>query len=230
MASRITTSSDVIPRNGIAGRKFATLRAPGSAFYRSWGKRAMDAAISSVALMFLSPILLLIAILVRLTSPGPALYWQIRVGRNGRLFRMVKFRSMAANADRNGRPITAAGDQRVTCVGAILRTLKIDELPQMWNVLRGEMSLVGPRPELPIYVQDYTPTQLQVLNVSPGITDPASIAYRHEERILSHSPDPEAFYRDVVLPHKLDLNLDYIRRMSFSLDVELLFKTLASIF
>lgn len=219
-----------MPRNEIARPKSAIVGVARSTFYRNWGKRTMDAAVSSVALVLLSPVLLLIAILVRLSSSGPALYWQIRVGRNGRLFRIVKFRSMAWNSERNGRGVTAAGDDRVTRLGAILRKLKIDELPQLWNVLRGEMSLVGPRPELPIYVQDYTPSQLQVLNVSPGITDPASIAYRHEEQILSSSPDPDALYRDVVLPHKLDLNLDYIRRMSFSLDIALLFKTLASIF
>jgi lipopolysaccharide/colanic/teichoic acid biosynthesis glycosyltransferase len=199
-------------------------------FYRKRGKRLVDATISFVALLLLSPFLLLIAILVKLTSHGPALYWQERVGRDGRVFRMAKFRSMVADAARNGRPITAAGDERVTPIGAVLRKLKIDEVPQLWNVLRGEMSLVGPRPEVPLYVRSYTPAQRQVLSAAPGITDPASIAYRHEEQVLSASADPDALYRETILPHKLALNLEYIRRMSFSGDIGLILKTLASIF
>jgi lipopolysaccharide/colanic/teichoic acid biosynthesis glycosyltransferase len=199
-------------------------------FYRRHGKRAFDFVTSCLALLLLSPFLILIAILVKLTSPGGAIYWQERVGRDGRLFRMAKFRSMVANAEQNGRAITAAGDARVTPVGAILRKLKIDEVPQLWNVVRGEMSLVGPRPELPLYVATYTPVEREVLNVAPGITDFASIAYRHEERILSASADPEALYRRVVLPHKLVLNLEYIERMGFRVDVQLIFKTLTSVF
>ena len=198
-------------------------------FYRRRGKRLLDAAISFSALLLLAPFLIFVAILVRLTSPGPAIYWQERIGRDGRAFRMAKFRSMAADAEQNGRGITAAGDSRVTRVGAVLRKLKIDEIPQLWNVLRGEMSLVGPRPELPIYVQLYTPAQRQVLSVAPGITDPASIAYRHEEQVLSESEDPEMLYRDVVLPDKLALNQSYIDQMSLSHDVALIFKTLAAI-
>lgn len=199
-------------------------------FYRRHGKRAFDFVVSCIALLLLSPFLILIAIAVKVRSRGPAIYWQERVGRGGRVFRMAKFRSMVADAEQNGRAITAAGDARVTPVGAILRKLKIDEVPQLWNVLRGEMSLVGPRPELPLYVATYTLPERQVLSVAPGITDPASIAYRHEERILSTSADPETLYRRVVLPHKLVLNLAYIERMCFWGDVGLIFKTLTSIF
>lgn len=229
-ASRHNVACDAVDNRQPFRAEPISARQARTTFYRRRGKRLVDAAVSFLALLFLSPFLVVIAILVKLTSHGPALYWQERVGKDGRVFRMAKFRSMIANAHRKGRPITAAGDERVTRVGALLRKLKIDEVPQLWNVLRGEMSLVGPRPEVPLYVQLYTPAQRRVLSVAPGITDPASIAYRHEEQILSASDDPETLYREAVLPHKLALNLDYIRRMSFSLDVTLIFQTLASIF
>lgn len=228
MASSTPTTSDAVPRSQMACETEARPTEKVTFYHRS-GKRAVDALISFVALILLSPLLLLIAVLVKLTSRGPALYWQERVGRDGHVFRIAKFRSMTANAEQNGRTITAAGDERVTPVGAILRKLKLDELPQLWNVMCGEMSLVGPRPELPLYVELYTPAQRQVLSVSPGITDPASIAYRHEEQILRSSEDPEALYREVVLPHKLLLNLGYIKSMSFFSDVAIIFRTLTSI-
>lgn len=203
---------------------------PHRGFYGRAGKRALDVAISFVALVLLSPVLAAVAVLVKCTSPGTALYWQDRVGRAGKLFRIAKFRSMVAGADRRGLAITTSGDPRVTRLGAVLRKLKIDELPQLWNVLRGDMSLVGPRPELPVYVAGYTEEQRRVFSVRPGITDVASIRYRDEEKILAASTSPEEFYRRVVLPHKLELNAEYIERMSFSFDVQLIFETLKRLF
>jgi lipopolysaccharide/colanic/teichoic acid biosynthesis glycosyltransferase len=133
---------------------------------------------------------------------------------------------MVVDADKKGPDITSSGDARVTPLGRMLRKLKIDEFPQLWNVLIGEMSLVGPRPELPRYVSNYNQEQRQVLSVRPGITDLASIRYRHEEEILSRSEDPEDYYRNVVLPHKLKLNLEYIQKMSLILDSKLILQTL----
>jgi lipopolysaccharide/colanic/teichoic acid biosynthesis glycosyltransferase len=187
-------------------------------------------AVSSVGLVLLSPLLVIAGILVKCTSRGPTLYWQDRVGRGGRLFRIAKFRSMVAGADKKGPSITSSGDARVTRFGAVLRKFKIDEFPQLWNVLKGEMSLVGPRPELPLYVANYTSEQRLVLCVRPGITDLASIRYRHEEEVLGQSENPEDFYRNVVLPRKLNLNLNYIEQISFFFDMKLVFHTLQSLF
>jgi len=199
-------------------------------FYRRLGKRLIDIVASLVGLVLLSPVLIAVSILVKCTSPGPILYWQDRVGRGEKMFRIAKFRSMVAGADKKGPSITSSGDARVTRLGAILRKFKLDEFPQLWNVLRGEMSLVGPRPELPRYVADYTLEQQRVLCVCPGITDLASIRYRHEEAVLAQSGNPEEFYRNVVLPHKLDLNLDYIEKMSFLFDTKLILQTIKSLF
>jgi lipopolysaccharide/colanic/teichoic acid biosynthesis glycosyltransferase len=201
-----------------------------ASLYRRHGKRLIDVSVSSVALVALSPFLIIVGILVKCTSPGPAFYWQDRVGRDGKIFRIAKFRSMVAGADKRGPDITSAGDARVTGFGRILRKFKIDEFPQLWNVLKGEMSLVGPRPELPRYVANYTPNQRRVLSVRPGITDVASLQYRHEEAILAKSGNPEEFYRSVVLPHKLDLNLEYIQGISLSFDMNLIFQTVKALF
>ncbi|MGH9529186.1 MAG: sugar transferase [Terriglobales bacterium] len=194
-------------------------------FYQRSGKRFFDVCISLTGLLLLSPLFLIIALLVKLTSAGPIIYFQKRVGLGGRLFRIAKFRTMRNNAERFGSPITRSGDKRVTRVGSLLRLLKIDELPQLWNVLRGEMSLVGPRPEIPRYVWRYSATQQKVLTVRPGITDLASINYRHEERLLGQSSDPERFYEDIILPHKLDLNLGYLKRVSLFSDLFILLRT-----
>lgn len=189
----------------------------------------IDCAVAAIILLLFSPLLLLISAIVKVTSPGPVLYRQCRVGRGGQVFKILKFRSMAKDADRHGPGITSAGDARVTIVGRVLRKLKLDELPQLWNVLKGEMSLVGPRPELPLYVAEYDQKQKAVLSVRPGITDCASIAYRWEEELLAQSPTPEKFYREIILPRKLDLNLSYIAQMSFGYDCRLLFRTVLSV-
>jgi lipopolysaccharide/colanic/teichoic acid biosynthesis glycosyltransferase len=198
--------------------------------YRRYGKRLIDATLSLMALLILCPFLLLVGIFVKWTSPGPILYWQERVGRDGRIFAIVKFRSMVANAEKQGLGITVSGDARVTGFGAFLRMSKIDELPQLWNVLTGKMSLVGPRPELPQYVSEYTPEQRHVLSVRPGITDLASIRYRYEESILARNDNPEQYYRNVVLPDKLALNLKYVQNISLPVDMKLIILTITSLF
>ena|SRR5215472_6651630 len=200
-----------------------------SAYCRVW-KRLIDLIASSLGLLILSPILIIIGILIKWTSNGPVLYWQYRVGRGGRLFRIAKFRSMVIDADNKGQDITSSGDCRVTPLGITLRRFKIDELPQLWNVLKGEMSIVGPRPEVPRYVARYTEEQRRVLCVRPGITDLASIQYRHEEDLLAQSDNPEELYCRVILPHKLNLNLKYIQQISLVFDASLILKTLKSLF
>lgn len=211
-------------------KAISQVRRPSNSPYCRFWKRLIDIITSSLGLVLFSPLMIIVGCLVKLTSRGPMLYWQDRVGRDGKHFRIVKFRSMVMNADRKGLDITSSGDPRVTPVGTILRKSKVDEFPQLWNVLKGEMSLVGPRPELPRYVKHYNQEQLRVLSVRPGITDLASIRYRHEEVILARSRDPEQFYQNVVLQHKLVLNLQYIDSMSFVFDVKVVFQTLQSLF
>lgn len=204
--------------------------AAGNSLYNKWGKRSLDSLASLVGLLLASPVLLVVAALVKSTSPGPVLFWQERIGLGGLAFRIVKFRTMCQDADQRGPAITPADDARVTTVGRWLRRLKLDELPQLWNVLKGEMSLVGPRPEVPRYVESYSSAQRRVLTVRPGITDPASIAYRREEDLLAGHADLDRYYREVVLPDKLNKNLEYLDRMSFTYDLLLLIRTTKAIF
>lgn len=201
-----------------------------ASFYRAGGKRALDVTCSAIGLLALSPVLLAVAVLVKLSSKGPVFYSQGRVGRDGKIFHIVKFRSMKDSPNGNGPVITSAGDDRVTPVGRLLRWSKMDELPQLWNVLTGDMSLVGPRPEHPKYVRDYTEEQRRVLAVRPGITDIASIVYRNEEAVLAQSSNPEWFYREVILPHKLSLNLEYVTDISLVRDLRLILETIKSLF
>lgn len=201
-----------------------------ASFYRAGGKRALDVTCSAMGLLALSPVLLAVAVLVKLSSKGPVFYSQGRVGRDGKIFHIVKFRSMKDSPNGNGPVITSAGDDRVTPVGRLLRWSKMDELPQLWNVLTGDMSLVGPRPEHPKYVRDYTEEQRRVLAVRPGITDIASIVYRNEEAVLAQSSNPEWFYREVILPHKLSLNLEYVADISLVRDLRLILETIKSLF
>jgi len=198
-------------------------------FYRRAGKRLLDIVLSGVGLSLLSPVFLVVAVLTRSTSRGPAFFRQRRVGKDGRIFVIVKFRSMVAFSGRQGPSITASGDSRITSWGAFLRRHKIDELPQLWNVLKGEMSLVGPRPEVELYVRVYTPLQRRVLEVRPGMTDVASLAYRAEERMLAARDDPEKYYVEEILPRKLALNLQYIESYTVSQDLSLILKTMSSL-
>jgi lipopolysaccharide/colanic/teichoic acid biosynthesis glycosyltransferase len=198
--------------------------------YARYGKRALDLFLSAIGLLVLSPLLVIIACCIKLSTPGPVLYRQIRIGQDGRQFQILKFRSMVVDASKKGLGITVSGDRRVTRVGKFLRRYKFDELPQLWNVLCGDMSLVGPRPELPIYVAGYTPEQRFVLSARPGITDPASLTYRHEEELLAGRHNPEEFYRSQLLPNKLALNSYYIQRISLKTDLRIILKTLVSSF
>lgn len=178
---------------------------------------------SGAVILFGAPIFLLIALAVILDSGRPVFYSQRRVGKGFRPFLLHKFRSMTVNS--RGPTITVSGDRRITIVGSFLRATKLDELPQFWNVLRGEMSLVGPRPELPEFVALFPERYEMVLQVQPGITDLASIEFRDEGAILARSADPQSEYVRTILPAKLDLAEEYIRRQSLWLDVELLWKT-----
>lgn len=187
-------------------------------------KRTFDFVIALGGLVALAPAFAVVAALIKCDSRGPVFYGGDRIGRHGRPFKIMKFRSMAVGADRRGPPITHRDDPRITRVGAFLRRTKLDELPQLWNVLKGEMSLVGPRPETPSYVALYTPEQRQVLAVRPGMTGLPQLSYRDEEKHLS--PDSwEQDYVNILMPQKLALDLEYVRRRSFALDVQILART-----
>jgi lipopolysaccharide/colanic/teichoic acid biosynthesis glycosyltransferase len=188
-------------------------------------RRALDVLASAIGLVLLSPVFAAVALVIAATSPGPVFFRQVRVGRGGEPFRIYKFRSMRVDAEALGGQLTVRGDPRVTRVGALLRASKIDELPQLINVLVGDMSLVGPRPEVPRYVALYTPEQRRVLEVRPGITDPASIRYRDESAVLARAADPERAYVEEVLPHKLAINLAYLDRRSLTSDVGVILAT-----
>ena len=192
-------------------------------------KRAMDIVLSACALAILWPLLLLIALAIWIDDPGPVFYRQVRVGRNGKTFRIFKFRSMVMDADKKGLAITVGRDSRITRVGAVLRKTKLDELVQLLNVLFGQMSFVGPRPEVPKYVELYTPYQRQVLLVRPGITDYASIAYRNENDLLAGAKDPEKMYIEQIMPDKIELNMKYLREISPLADIKLILKTVAAV-
>ena len=192
-------------------------------------KRLVDVLGASAGLVVLFPFGVLLAALIKFDSPGPVIFRQLRVGRGGRPFRIWKFRTMRADADALGPRITTAGDGRITRVGRYLRRWKIDELPQLANVVRGEMSLVGPRPELPEFVELYDEGERAVLDLRPGITDPASLQYRNEEEVLRSAADPLAYYRDTVLRKKIELNLEYRARATVFSDVRMVFRTIAAI-
>ena len=189
----------------------------------------MDIVISGCALAVIWPVLLLIALAIKIDDPGPVFYRQVRVGRNGKEFRIFKFRTMIVDADKKGLAITVGRDNRITRMGRLLRKTKLDELAQLINVFTGEMSFVGPRPEVPKYVNMYTPYQRQVLLVRPGITDYASIAYRNENDLLEGADDPERMYIDVIMPDKIELNMKYLREISPMADIKLIFSTIIAV-
>ena len=193
-------------------------------------KRLFDIVLCSLGLLLLSPLLLVLALWIKLDSPGPVLFRQQRVGRHGVPFDIHKFRTMRADAPTLGPQITVSADPRITRCGAWLRRSKLDELPQLWDVLRGAMSLVGPRPEVPRYVALY-PDDLrrQVLSVRPGITDPASIAYRDESAVLARALDPERTYIEEIMPAKLALAARYAQEHSFAGDLRLIAQTLKAL-
>ena len=192
-------------------------------------KRLFDVVAAGCGLLLLAPALLALALWVRLDSPGPALFRQRRVGRHGRHFDIVKFRTMADRPD-EGAQLTVGQDPRITRAGRFLRRTKLDELPQLLNVLEGTMSLVGPRPEVPRYVDRYPPAVRQtVLSVAPGITDLAAILFKDENDILGRAQDPERAYVETILPIKLEYYQRYVRERSFWFDLRIIFLTLAAI-
>lgn len=188
-------------------------------------KRAFDILCSFLGLTVLSPVLLVVSVLVAVTSPGGVFFRQERIGKDGKPFRIFKFRSM--RKDNAGLKITTGNDNRITPVGRFLRKSKIDELPQLINVLVGDMSFVGPRPEVADYVNLYTPYQRQVLLVRPGITGLASIRFRNENDLLTASDDPNRTYVEQIMPRKIDLDLEYIPHASVFYDIKLIFQTFA---
>ena len=191
------------------------------------GKRLFDVLGAAVSLVLLAPLMVLVAVAVRLDSPGPVLFRQERVGRHGRPFRIHKFRTMQVDATGRGPLLTASGDPRVTRVGAALRRHRLDELPQLIDVLKGDMSLVGPRPEVPRYVALYPPDlRERVLAVRPGITDPSSLDFLDEGELLARAADPEREYVDVILPRKLRRAADYADRATLATDLRVIGRTL----
>lgn len=189
-------------------------------------KRAFDFTAALIGLLLLSPIFLLVAAIIKLTSRGPVFFRQTRMGKDFRPFEIYKFRSMVVDAPKLGGQITAGRDPRITGIGHFIRKTKLDELPQLINVLNGDMSLVGPRPEVPRYVELFADDYRQVLSVRPGITDLASVKYRDESEILGAAADPDRAYIEQVLPDKIALAKEYIAHASFTYDVGLIFRTL----
>ncbi|WP_018150564.1 sugar transferase [Leeia oryzae] len=193
-------------------------------------KRLFDLLLAGIGLLCLLPLFVLVALWIKYDSSGPVFFRQERVGRFGQLFRIHKFRTMRVDAERSGLQITVGQDNRITRSGQFLRHYKLDELPQLIDVLAGTMSLVGPRPEVPRYVALYPEDiKRQVLSVRPGITDLASIEYRHENALLGASANPEKTYIEEVMPAKLALNCQYVARQSLGLDIVLIFKTVLAI-
>ena len=176
-------------------------------------KRLFDILASGCGLLVLSPIFIIVAIWIKLDSPGPVFYRQTRVGRHNKDFRIFKFRSMRVGSDKGSLVTIGGRDPRVTRSGYFIRKFKIDELPQLINVFTGDMSLVGPRPEVRHYVNYWTPEQMRVLDVRPGITDPASIRFRNENELLEKADDPERYYIDVIMQEKIKLYLEYVEKM-----------------
>jgi lipopolysaccharide/colanic/teichoic acid biosynthesis glycosyltransferase len=194
------------------------------------GKRLFDVIASGLGLLILAPVLLVLALIIKLESPGPVFFRQERVGRFGKLFRIHKFRTMVTDAERKGLQITVGSDARVTRVGVPLRKYKLDELPQLVDVFVGHMSLVGPRPEVPRYVACYPEEAREiVLSVRPGITDWASIEFKDENEILGKAKDPHQAYIDEVLPIKLGYYVKYVREQSFLGDLRVIFVTIKSL-
>ena len=200
-----------------------------SRMYRRFGKRVFDLTAAAVGLVVLALPMGVIAILIRATSRGPALFRQARVGREGKLFTVRKFRTMSTGHG-DPSPVTVRGDSRITGVGRVLRRFKLDEYPQLWNVLVGEMSLVGPRPDVPGYCDKLEGEARRILDLRPGITGPATIKYADEEEILAAQTDPVRYNDEVIFPDKVRLNLEYLENMTFRGDLGWIWKTIAAPF
>ena len=192
-------------------------------------KRLFDIVASACGLLVLSPLFIVLAIWIKIDSKGPVFYKQVRVGRKNKDFNLYKFRSMRVGADKSGLITVGGRDPRVTSSGYYIRKYKLDEFPQLINVLKGDMSLVGPRPEVRKYVDLYTAEQMHVLDVRPGITDLASIRYRNENELLEKAEDPDNYYINVIMQDKLKINLEYVAKHSFCYDIKLIFGTFIAI-
>lgn len=192
-------------------------------------KRCFDITASFFGILFLLIPFAAVAVAVKCSSRGPVFFRQVRVGKNGRKFRIYKFRTMVADAEKKGMQITVGGDSRVTGIGRVLRKTKVDELPQLFNVFAGQMSFVGPRPEVPHYVDMYSDYQKNVLRIKPGITELASIVYRDENDVLAKSEDPERTYIEEIMPEKIKLNMQYMQKMNVFYDIYLIFRTFAAV-
>ena len=192
-------------------------------------KRIFDIVASGIGLILLSPLFVILAIGIKCDSIGPVFYKQVRVGRNNMDFQLFKFRSMRVGSDKKGLITVGGHDPRITRSGYYIRKYKLDEFPQLINVFKGDMSLVGPRPEVRKYVDMYTEEQMHVLDVRPGITDLASIRYRNENELLERVNDPDKYYVEVIMPDKLRINLEYVARHSFTFDIRLIFQTFRAI-
>ena len=198
--------------------------------YRLFFKRLFDLLLSFFGIIILFPVFIIISLAIKATSKGNIIYKQERIGKNYKKFYIYKFRTMRINADKEGLLITVQNDSRITKFGKLIRKSKLDELPQLFNVLFGQMSFVGPRPEVEKYVNLYTDRQKKVLSIKPGITDYASIKYRNENKILEKSENPEITYINEILPSKIEYNLVYIRNMSILKDIVIIFSTIFSLF
>ena len=192
-------------------------------------KRFFDVVASGIGLILLSPLFVILAIWIKCDSIGPVFYKQVRVGRNNMDFQLFKFRSMRVGSDKKGLITVGGHDPRITRSGYYIRKYKLDEFPQLINVFKGDMSLVGPRPEVRKYVDMYTEEQMHMLDVRPGITDLASIRYRNENELLERVNDPDKYYVEVIMPDKLRINLEYVARHSFTFDIRLIFQTFRAI-
>ncbi len=192
-------------------------------------KRAFDFIMSMILIVVLFPIMFIIGIAVKLTSPGEVVFKQTRVTTYGKRFRIYKFRTMVAGAPQKGAAVTVNGDARVTKIGAFLRKVRLDELPQLFNIVKGEMSFVGTRPEVERYVEAYTDVMYATLLLPAGVTSPASIEYKDEERLLSEGKDVDATYIKEILPAKMEYNLEYLEKFSFWGDIRILFQTVVAV-
>lgn len=193
-------------------------------------KRLFDIVFSFIGIIILSPVILAVCIAIKSVDNGPVFYKAPRVGRNGIIFRMIKFRTMTVNADKIGGSSTKEDDPRITKPGAFLRKYKLDEIPQLFNVFVGEMSIVGPRPQIKWAVDLYSEEEKKILTVKPGITDYASIKFHNEGEILKGSADPDKAYMELIHPEKMRLSLEYVKNKSIFTDIKIIFLTLASIF
>lgn len=187
-------------------------------------KRIFDIIVSFVGLLLVSPILLIVSLLIKLKMPGPVLFRQQRTGRDGKLFTIVKFRSMVVNNESNTTSVL--GDNRITPLGAMLRKFKLDELPELWNVLKGDMSVVGPRPDVPEFTSRLKGEEMNILKLRPGITGPATLKFSNEERLLAEVDNPRKYTDEIVWPEKVRLNLDYYYNRSLVKDIQIIFRTI----